>query len=41
VVHVLSEERPEEGFEPASVTLEDVFFTRIGDEAGVPSGVGG
>ena len=30
VVHVLAEERPEDGFEPASVTLEDVFFTRIG-----------
>jgi ABC-type multidrug transport system ATPase subunit len=41
VIHVLSDEVPEEGFEPAEVTLEDVFFTRIGDEAAVPSGVGG
>lgn len=30
VVHVMAEDRPDEGFEPAAVTLEDVFFARIG-----------
>jgi ABC-type multidrug transport system ATPase subunit len=40
VVHILSESPPEEGFEPASVTLEDVFFTRIGEEAVASSGAG-
>ena len=29
VIHVLGADQPAEGFAPASVTLEDVFFTRI------------
>ncbi|MEJ2538466.1 MAG: ABC transporter ATP-binding protein [Gemmatimonadota bacterium] len=40
VVHVLADERPEEGFQPAAVTLEDVFFTRIRDEADAFSAAG-
>jgi ABC-type multidrug transport system ATPase subunit len=34
VVHVLADMPPEAGFERASVTLEDVFFTRIHDPVG-------
>ncbi|HKK93174.1 MAG TPA: ABC transporter ATP-binding protein [Longimicrobiales bacterium] len=36
VVHVLADDVPETGFEPAAVTLEDVFFTRIHDSADEP-----
>jgi ABC-type multidrug transport system ATPase subunit len=39
VVHVLSGDRPGEGFAPAPVTLEDVFFTRIHDELEIPQPV--
>jgi len=40
VIHVLAGERPAEGFEPADVTLEDVFFTRISDDLQLPLGAG-
>ena len=36
VVHVLSDIDPGNGFQPASVTLEDVFFERIGNTASDP-----
>jgi ABC-type multidrug transport system ATPase subunit len=44
VIHVLADAAPESGFEPATVTLEDVFFTRIADglemaEAATAAGV--
>ena len=29
VIHVLSDENPEDGFATADATLEDVFFARI------------
>ncbi|MDT8342566.1 MAG: ABC transporter ATP-binding protein [Longimicrobiales bacterium] len=38
VVHVLAEAAPGDGFRPADVTLEDVFFTRIHDERGPAGG---
>jgi len=40
VVHVLADDVPEAGFEPAAVTLEDVFFTRIHDSADQPVAAG-
>ena len=33
VIHVIAEEDPGNGFTPAQITLEDVFFTRIAGEA--------
>jgi ABC-type multidrug transport system ATPase subunit len=39
VVHVLSDVDPGDGFTSVAVTLEDVFFARIGSAASDPAGV--
>lgn len=40
VIHVLSDDTPGDGFGPAPVTLEDVFFARISDGAAELSATG-